>query len=186
MICLVQLLTTATPGQSKCVMQSQPAAPRAGSASAATNVAAQPAEAAPAAAAASDALGGGGSSNAASTATAKPTTTASSRNPPANSKSQTIPKGKTTANQRMTRAAAAGAAAELADTAPGSVLEEDEEAVMDQDMAEGSSPDYDMVRHQLSNLLCELWHKSVSPGHVLLLHMSFNSSAACCAACHPT
>ena len=53
-------------------------------------------------------------------------------------------------------------------------MEEDEEAATDQDMAEGSSPDYDMVRHQLPHLLCELCYMSVSPGHILL-RMSINS-----------
>ena len=41
--------------------------------------------------------------------------------------------------------AAARAAAELADTAPGSVMEEEDEDAMDEDMAEGPRPDYDMV-----------------------------------------
>ncbi len=127
-------------------MQAQHAA-AGGAASAATNLAAQPAEPASTAAAASDAHKGGSGSNAASTATAKPTTRASSRSAPAKSKSQEIPKGRTTASQRMTRAAAARVAAELADTAPGSVMEEEEEEEeMDEDMAEGPGPDYDMVK----------------------------------------
>jgi len=124
------------------LLQSQPAA-AGGAASAATNVAVQQAELAGAAAAASDAHKS--SSRGASTATAKPTTRASGRQPPAKSKSQEIPKGRTTANQRMTRAAAARAAAELADTAPGSVMEEEDEDAMDEDMAEGPRPDYNMV-----------------------------------------
>jgi hypothetical protein len=124
------------------LLQSQPAA-AGGAASAATNAAGQQAGLAGAAVAASDAHKS--SSNAASTATAKPTTRASGRHPPAKSKSQEIPKGRTTPNQRMTRAAAARAAAELADTAPGSVMEEEDEDAMDEDMAEGPRPDYDMV-----------------------------------------
>jgi len=123
------------------LLQSQPAAVG-GTASAATNAAVQQAGLA-GAAVASDAHKS--SSNAASTATAKPTTRATGRQPPAKSKSQEIPKGRTTANQRMTRAAAARAAAELADTAPGSVMEEEDEDAMDEDMAEGPRPDYDMV-----------------------------------------
>ena len=47
----------------------------------------------------------------------------------------------------MTRAAAARAAAELADTAPGSVMEEDdeEEEDMDEDMADTHAMQLDMV-----------------------------------------
>ncbi|KAL3152604.1 hypothetical protein ABBQ32_001622 [Trebouxia sp. C0010 RCD-2024] len=108
-------------------------------ASAATNAAAQPAPPTAAAAAASDAHNGAsGSDAAASTATARPSGRAGGRTAPnPKSRSQEIPKGRTTANQRMTRAAAARAAAELADTAPGSVMEEDEddEEDMDGDLA---------------------------------------------------
>lgn len=114
-------------------------------ASAATNVAAQPAE--PTAAASDAHKGGNSNSNAASTATAKPNTRAASRAAPAKSKSQGIPKGRTTANQRMTRAAAARAAAELADTAPGSMMEEDEED-MEEQMAKGPGLDYNMMQEQ--------------------------------------
>ncbi|KAL0044182.1 hypothetical protein WJX82_003026 [Trebouxia sp. C0006] len=40
------------------------------------------------------------------------------------------------------------AAAELADTAPGSVMEEEDEDAMDEDMAEGPRPDYDMMQEE--------------------------------------
>lgn len=116
---------------------------------AATNAAAQPAEPT-AAAAASDAHKGvvSGGNAAASTATARPSSRLAGRNAPAKSKSQEIPKGRTTANQRMTRAAAARAAAELADTAPGSeswsVMEEDEEEDEDMD-EEGHAMQLQMV-----------------------------------------
>lgn len=133
-------------------MQSQPAAAR-GAASAATDVAAQPVEAG--AADASDAHKG--SSNAASTATGKANTRGTGKNPPTKSKSQEIPKGRTTANQRMTRAAAARAAAELADTAPGSVMEEEDE--MDEDMAEDPGPDYDLVNPKEHALPCLWYHR---------------------------
>lgn len=127
-------------------MQSQPAAPR-GAASAATDIAAESGGAD-----ASDAHKG--SNNAASTATGKTNTRATGKNPPTKSKSQEIPKGRTTANQRMTRAAAARAAAELADTAPGSVMEEEDE--MDEDMAEGPGPDYDLVTPKEHAVLCSV------------------------------
>ena len=125
-------------------VQAQPAGGAA--ASAATNAAAQPAEPT-AAAAVSDAHKGivSGSSAAASTATARPSGRAAGRNAPTKSKSQEIPKGRTTANQRMTRAAAARAAAELADTAPGSVMEEDEEEDEDEDMADTHAMQLEMV-----------------------------------------
>lgn len=119
-------------------------------ASAATNAAAQPAPPTAAAAAASDAHNGAsGSDAAASTATARPSGRAGGRTAPnPKSRSQEIPKGRTTANQRMTRAAAARAAAELADTAPGSVMEEDEddEEDMDGDLANTHAMQLHMVR----------------------------------------
>lgn len=127
-------------------MQAQPASGT--GVSAATNAAAQTTAAA---AAASDAhMGASGSNAAASTATARPSGRATGRNAPnPKSRSQEIPKGRTTANQRMTRAAAARAAAELADTAPGSVMEEedeDEEEDLDDDLAGTHAMQLDMVR----------------------------------------
>lgn len=117
-------------------MQAQPAA----AASHATNMATQPAATAAAAVAASDAHKAPSTSNAASTGTARPNNRASHKNPPGKSKSQEIPKGRTTSNQRMTRAAAARVAAELADTAPGSVMEDGS----DDDAAEGPSSEADL------------------------------------------
>ena len=113
------------------------AAAAGGAASAATNAGAQHAAPATGVTAASDGATG---NNAASAATGKYATRANGRNAPTRSSSQDIPKGKTTPTQRMTRAAAARAAAELADTAPGGVEEEDD---MEDDMAEG---EYEMVR----------------------------------------
>ena len=132
-------------------MQAEPAGGAA--APAATNAAAQPAEpTAAAAAAASDAHKGvvSGGNAAASTAAARPSSRLAGRNAPTKSKSLEIPRGRTTANQRMTRAAAARAAAELADTAPGSeswsVMEEDEEEDEDMD-EEGHAMQLQMVSH---------------------------------------
>lgn len=131
-------------------MQAEPAG--GATASAAANAAAQAADLTAAAAAASDAHKGvvSGSNAAASTAAVRPSSRPAGRNAPAKSKSQEIPKGRTTANQRMTRAAAARAAAELADTAPGSeswsVMEEDEEEDEDMD-EEGHAMQLQMVSH---------------------------------------
>lgn len=134
-------------------VQAQPAA----AASHATNMATQPAATAAAAVAASDAHKAPSTSNAASTATARPNTRASNKHPPAKSKSQEIPKGKTTSNQRMTRAAAARVAAELADTAPGSMMEEDSDE--DEDVAEGPMSEadlpLDMVRVTSTDNTCQ-------------------------------
>ena len=110
-------------------------------------MATQAAATAAAALAASDAHKAASTSNAASTTTAKPNTRGNNRNAPGKSKSQEIPKGRTTANQRMTRAAAARVAAELADTAPGSVMEEDS----DEDMAEGPMSEAELPADMVSN-----------------------------------
>ena len=136
-------------GVTASALQAQPAA----AASHATNMATQPAATAAAAVATSDAHKAPSSSNAASTATGKPNTRASNRQAPGKSKSQEIPKGKTTANQRMTRAAAARVAAELADTAPGSVMEEDS----DEDMAEGPLAESSLPADVVSNNLLLLY-----------------------------
>lgn len=127
---------------------------------AASNAAAQPAEPA-ATAAASDAYKGivSGNNAAASTATARPSGRAAGRNAPAKSKSQEIPKGRTTANQRMTRAAAARAAAELADTAPGSVMQEDEEEDEDinDDLGDTDAMQLEMVS-QVYEFIYHYWY----------------------------
>ena len=139
------------------LVQAQPTGGAA--ASAATNAAAQPAEPI-ATAAASDACKGivSGDDAAGSTATARSSGRAAGRNAPAKSKSQEIPKGRTTANQRMTRAAAARAAAELADTAPGSVMEENEEEDedMDEDMADTHAMQLEMVS-RVFGFVCFGW-----------------------------